>query len=194
MSSTLLRIGLCVTLAATAGATEPPDDTAASWSVADVRAERERLADLLASDAIERIDVVATTFSAAMDRIYTAVDRIFAGLETELNDPTRLREVTAEVIVALDDHQVRTSTLMTGEPVFMILDDDDAETLATVVTTATRLVLAHDGRSAPRATAERVFRLIVIDTEAPIPPLEQYRNRLHELVQMSPESRAELLR
>ena len=183
---TISVLGLCLMMAVAAPANDP-------WIDDQVRVERERLADLLASDAIDRIDVVATRFDDAMDRIYTAVDGILAQLEPVLDSPAAAREIATDVILALDDHEVRTSTVIAGTPVFVIIDDADAQLLANVVATATRLVIAHHNGPAPRATAERLFRLIVVETEEPIPPLEQYKNRLLELDNLSYDSLAELL-
>ncbi len=194
MTRTIIVLGFCLSLGAPAfaGALQPevlpPSHEPASGTA------RERLADLLASDSIDRIDVVATTFNTAMSRIYTTADLVLQSLETVFDDTATAYDVVAAVVVALDDHEVRTSAIISGEPVFMILDEEDATTLAEVIATVSRLVAAHGVTSAPRATAERIFRLLVVDTELPLAPLEQYRSQLHELMELSHDSQAELLR
>jgi hypothetical protein len=135
--------------------------------------DRERIIDMFASDAIERIDFTATSFDEALGRIELVTDRILdqtAPLGLAPGDQVTL---CAAVIEALDDFRPRVDGYTFGELTLVILNDGDAEVLADLVA-ATATVIHEGGRIATaQSAAESLYRGIVIDTEEGIPPLEQ---------------------
>lgn len=165
--------------AAVAGAEQQDADPARATA-------RERLADLFASDDVERVNFLATTFDEAMARIYVAVDELLATAGERFDAPDEAAEVAAEVIEAFDSHQPRglATTFLEGDE--LVVDGpEDAATLGSLLGTATALVRDHTGPDATpdrvRASATALFRSVVLEPDGGMSYLGQYREHVENV-------------
>jgi len=135
---------------------------------------REDLVDLLASDQIDRVDFVATTFEAAMSRVERVADQVITRGSEVFESPEETSEVCKHVIASLNTFRPRTEGYVTGELLFVILDVDDADALAELIVTTAQLVDSDSkARITPGPSAETLLRGVVIDIEAGISPVDQ---------------------
>lgn len=155
---------------------------------------REQVADLLASDAIERIDVVAMTFDDAMELIYTTVDGILARAMDRFEDPVGAAAFASDVVEAFDSHEPRgLSMTFLEDAEIEITDSDKAESLGALLGAATVLVRQHVGADASpervRAAATGLFRSVVLEPDGGMSYLDQYLTHVETVAAMSPSNR-----
>lgn len=174
--------------------TGSPDGPRAETSIV-TEADREPLVDLLASDSIERVNFVATSFDGAMDRIELAVDLMF---EVVVNRGVPVQEaggILGEVIRALDGFNPRMDGYDFGRLTVVILDSDDARRLGELVGLSASLVESDPAsRAAVQVSAKNLFRGVVIDTEEGIAPLEQLLDHVRSVDAAPPSDRGSFLR
>ena len=156
---------------------------------------REDLVDLLVSDQIERLDFVATTFDGAMSRVEQVADLVLArGVET-FETPDETAAVCGQIIESLNSFRPRTEGYVFGELTLVILDEDDAESLAELIVTAAEIVNGDPvARNTVRPSIERLMRGVVIDIEAGVPPLEQLLEHVRSVAALPADERVKFLR
>jgi len=185
-----LIVGMAAS-AAVAGAEQADDDPAPA-------AVRERLADLFASDDVERINFLATTFDEAMTRIYLAVDELLATAGERFDTPGEAAAVAAEVIESFDSHRPRGLAMTFLEDDELVVDGpEEATTLGSLLGTATALVGEHTGPGATperiRASATALFRAVVLEPDGGLSYLEQYRAHVERVAELSRSDRVRFL-
>jgi hypothetical protein len=168
-----------------------PDDSG-SWKQA-----RERLSDLLFSDAIERIDFQATTYEVGASLINTTADKILDIGVPILGDADAAADKGVEVIEALNASKARGlyATIQKEKQSLVIRNRGDAGTLGEVVGTTISIIRDHYGASAVsyRDKAASLFRTVRVDPEETIPLLERYLETVQHVAGLSPNERAKYL-
>ena len=158
---------------------------------------RERLADLLASERMERVEFSAASYDRAMALIYTAVDTYLAEAVPRLGGVETAEAYGVEVFEALDAHRIRYADEdgydLTGERRIVVSTESEAEALGELAAeVASMLHDAHAGRGvAVQAAARRIFEGMLPVEGNGQPLVEQYLVRLRTL---SGPDRRELLR
>ncbi len=180
-----LAIITAVALTATAMAQEPA--TPGVWAGdPGWKAARERLADTLASESVEQVEIEATTFDEAMNLIYRVTDTYLAGAESRFSDPATAAEYGVRIVEGLDKHTVTPTvkTLVGGEHL-VVASEDDAQALGQLLfETATIIRRIDEGGTvhlSVRDTAARIFNGFLYDSEIGIPLVHQYLAQAQEL-------------
>ena len=123
---------------------------------------RERLADMLASEDFEKVDVSAASFDRAMDLIYTAVDAYLDGSVPLLGDAETAGEFGSDVLQGLNDHTMyyadENGYDIVGRRRLLISSEKDARDLGEVLAMVVRLLDGAHVR--PGATARSAARKI----------------------------------
>jgi len=174
-----LVVGSCLVLgAAVAGA----DDV------------RGRLVDVLASDAVDRVDFTATSFESAMALIETAAEVSAATIDATGGGD--YETVALAVVDALNDFTPRTDGFVPKDELkLVVLDGDDARNLGELIGISTNLVIASpDAVRTPTTAAEHLFRGVVLDIEEGIPPLEQLLEHVRSVAGLPAGERDRFLR
>ena len=158
---------------------------------------REQMADLLASEEFDKVDVSAASFDRAMDFIYLAVETYLDKAIPGLGDVETAREFGVDVLRGLNDHKIRyagdSGYALAGKRRVLISGEEDATNLGELL--ADVAVLIHEGHGKPgvdaRKAAGRIFEgmLPVEGTDQPL--VSQYLVRLR---MMSKADRKELLK
>lgn len=175
--------GLVLTTWATAQEPAPTGSLPAGpgWQKA-----RERLADTLASESVEQVEIEATTFDGAMALIYRVTDTYLGGAAARFSDPATAAEYGVRVIEGLEKHKVTPTvkTLVGGEHL-LISSGDDARALGELLLTTATIIrrIDEDGkvRLSVRDTAARIFNGFLYDSEVGIPMVQQYLEQAREL-------------
>jgi hypothetical protein len=172
---------------------------AGDWTDAEsVSAAREQLADLMASDQLDRIDFRAETFDGAMDLVYRAADAALERCRQDLRDPAETARVAGVVLDVFNSHTSRglATTLMDSKE-FPITNPDDATALGDMVGIATLLVREYAG---PDASPERIqtaatnlFTTVVIDPDGGLSYLRQYLEHVQHVADLPIDERARFL-
>lgn len=157
---------------------------------------REALIDLLASDQIERIDFVATTFEGAMSSVERVAEQVIVRGSEVFANPEETGAVCADVIAALNSFRPRTEGyVFNSELTFVILDTDDADALAELIVTAAQIVDADPAaRITAKSATENLLRGVVLDVEAGVPPVVQLLEHVQSVVELPAAERAKFLR
>jgi len=71
------------------------------------RQAKEQMADLLASEEFDKVEVSAASFDRAMDFIYMAVETYLDQAVPGLGDVETAREFGVDVLQGLNDHKIR---------------------------------------------------------------------------------------
>jgi hypothetical protein len=158
---------------------------------------REQMADLLASEEFEKVEIAAASFDRAMVRIYEAVETYLDQVIPALGDVEITREFGVDVLQGLNEHRIRYSGEdgydLAGKRRILIANDKDAHDLGELL--AEVALLIHSGHGSPgidvRMAARRIFEgmLPVDGTQQPL--VSQYLVRLKML---SKSDRKELLK
>lgn len=158
-------------------------------------APRDRLIDQLASDQIDRLDFIATTFDGAITRVERVADRILRDGAMVFDTPEETADVCSRIIEGIDRFRPRTVGYVTGELTLIILDDDDADALAELVVTTAKIIAADPtARNSVLPSTEKLMRGVVLDIEAGIPPLEQLLEHVRHVSNLPVEQREKFLR
>lgn len=165
---------------------------------ASVAAAREQLADLMASDQLDRVDFQAETFDQAMDLVYRAVDTVLERCRQDLRDPAETARVAGDVLEAFNGHTPRglATTLMDSKE-FPITNLDDATVLGDLVGIATVLVREFVGPDASperlQQAATNLFTSVVIEPDGGISYLRQYLEHVQHVADLPLDERARFL-
>lgn len=124
---------------------------------------KEQMADLLASEEFERVDISAASFDRAMEFIYIAVEEYLDLAISELEDVDYTREFGIDVLIGLNDHKIRYAgddgVSLAGKRRILISSEQDAKDLGELL--ARVALLIDGGRGRPgidaRLAAERIF-------------------------------------
>jgi hypothetical protein len=156
---------------------------------------RDVLVDQLASDQIDRIDFVATTFEGALARVERVADQILQQ-GTEVSDsPERTGEVCSRVIQGINGFRPRTDGYVFGKLTLMILDAEDADRLAELVVASAKIIEADPvARNTIVSATEQLMRGVVLDIEEGTPPLEQLLEHVRVVATLPPQEQAKFLR
>ncbi len=161
------------------------------------RRAREQMADLLASEDFERVDISAASFDRAMVLIYTAVDNYLDQAVPGLGDVESAREFGVDVLQGLNDHKIRyvgdSGYALAGKRRVLISGEEDATDLGELL--AKVALLIHEGHGKPgidaRKAARRIFEGMLPVEGTGQSLVSQYLVRLR---MMSKADRKELLK
>ncbi len=176
--------------------TAPSPDPAVAHDAA-YRQAREQLADLLASEEFDKVEVAAASFDRAMDLIYTAVDAYLERAVPELGGIGAAREYGVEVLRGLDDHRIHYADEdgydLAGERRLLISNEQEAAELGELLARVAGLIHdAHAGRGVEiRTAARRIFEGMLPVQGTGQPLVSQYLVRLRTLTR---SDRRELMR
>lgn len=150
------------------------------------KAARERLADTLASESVEQVEIKATTFDEAMSLIYRVTDTYLDGAGARFSDPATAAEYGVRVVEGLDKHKVTPTvkSLVGGEHLVVVTQDDARALGQLLLETATIIRRIDQGgtvRLSIRDTAARIFGSFLYDSEVGIPLVQQYLEQAREL-------------
>jgi hypothetical protein len=192
-------VGRCGLLVALSLGVAWTSAAAGDWTDdASVSAAREQLADLMASDRLDRVDFRAETFDQAMDLVYRAVDTALERCRQDLRDPSDAARVAGDVLEAFNGHTSRglATTLMDSKE-FPIANLDDATALGDMVGMATVLVREFAG---PDASPERIqkaatnlFTSVAIEPDGGLSYLRQYLEHVQHVADLPLDQRARFL-
>jgi len=151
------------------------------------RQAREQLADLLASEDFDKVEVAASSFDRAMELIYRAVETYLDRAVPALGSIETAREYGVEVLGGLQDHTIHYADDdgydLAGERRLLISSESDAADLGELLArTAIMIHAAHPGHGVEiRTAARRIFdgMLPVQGTGQPL--VSQYLVRLRTL-------------
>jgi len=91
---------------------------------------REQMADLLASEEFDKVDVSAASFDRAMDFIYLAVETYLDQAISGFGDVQTAREFGVDVLQGLNDHNIRyagdSGYALAGKRRVLISGEEDA--------------------------------------------------------------------
>jgi hypothetical protein len=111
---------------------------------------REQMADLLASEEFEKVDVSAASFDRAMDFIYMAVETYLDQAVPGLGDVESAREFGVDVLVGLNDHKIRFAgddgVSLSGKRRLLISGEQDAKDLGELLARVAMLIDGGHGR------------------------------------------------
>ncbi len=174
-------------LPAAAQETAPPATSTGAHTLA-----RQEITDLLASNAIQRVDIQAKTYAAAAALTATVADTYLAAAEAPLGGATTAGEYAVAVINGLNDHSVKGVVRIFGGASLVVGTPDDARNLGTLLAVAAetihRAAAAASGRVQLRDTARNLFDAVTVDSESTEPLLTQYLSRVKEIA-ARPQSR-----
>ena len=169
--------------------------TISVWAQSPNTASREPLIDLLASDAISRIDFVATSFDVAITHIETSVETIISTTAAEDSTPEEKVQALADVIRALDDFKARRDGYNFGDLTLVILDESDAIQLGELIGLTTVMILEDKAsRGMANISAKALFRGVTLDSEEGISPIEQLLGHVKIVNAMPHEERRRFFR
>ncbi len=156
---------------------------------------REPLIDLLASESIERIDFVSTSFDGAIGNIELAVDTMLETTKSAPSPPKETVRALAEVIRALDGFKARRDGYNFGSLKLVVLDQGDARQLGELVgLTAVMILEDPASRAAVQPSAKTLFRGLTLDSEEGISPLEQLLDHVKKVNEMPRSERGKFFR
>lgn len=152
----VLLIVVAVTGVMAADSQEVPHDAAYEKA-------KEQMADMLASEDFEKVDISAASFDRAMELIYLAVEKYLELAIPALGDAETAREFGVDVLLGLNEHKIHYAgddgVNLVGDRRLLISGDQDALDLGEVV--ARVAILIHDGHGKPgidvRLAAQRIF-------------------------------------
>jgi hypothetical protein len=150
---------------------QPPEteESASGSRDAEITRARDTLADLLASEQIERIDFEAETYDQAMDHIHAAVDTILELNLADSRDIPVLVENASEVIGALNSHKPRGLMMTFGKDVdrLPVRSPGEARMLGELVGKTVLLIRERFGEQGVSYgdEATKLFRSAVLDVE-----------------------------
>jgi len=123
---------------------------------------REQLADLLASEDIEKIDISAATYDRAMNLIYMAVETYLDRSIPELGDARTALDLGKNVLKGLNEHKVHykgdNGYDLVGDRNILIAQEDDARDLGELLARVAGMI--HEAHGLPGLQAERAARRI----------------------------------
>lgn len=156
---------------------------------------REPLIDLLASERIERIDFISTSFDGAIENIELAVDTMLETTKSAPSPPEETVRALVEVIWALDGFKPRRDGYNFDTLKLIILDRGDARQLGELVSMTTVMILEDPAsRAAVQVSGKALFRGITLDSEEGISPLEQLLDHVRKVNKMSHSDRGKFFR
>ena len=153
---------------------------------------RQEITDLLASNAIQRVDIQAKSYDAAAALVGTVADTYLAAAEPPLGGAAPAGEYGVAVINGLNDHNVKGAVRIFGGASLVVGTPDDARNLGTLLAVAAeaihRAAAAASGRVQLRDTAKNLFDAVMVNSESTEPLLGQYLTRVKEIA-AGPQSR-----
>lgn len=156
---------------------------------------REPLIDLLASESIERIDFMSTSFDGAVGNIELAVDTMLETTKDVSLLPEESVRALAEVIRALDGFKPRRDGYNFDTLTLIVLDRGDAKQLGELIGMTTVMLLEDPAsRAAVQVSAKTLFRGITLDSEEGISPLEQLLDHVKKVNKMPRSDRGKFFR
>lgn len=175
---------LPVTLAHAQPAPPKPDGTGVR------AAARQEITDLLASPAVERIDIRATSLNAANSLIERVADTYLDLATAPLGGVKAAGEYGVAVINGLNDHRVKGVIRILGSATLVVATEQDARDLGTLLALAAtslhRASEGYQGRILLRDSAKNLFDAVIADSEGNTPLLKQYLTQVKELSTSSP--------
>lgn len=148
---------------------------------------KEQMADILASEDFEKVDVSAASFDRAMDLIYLSAGKYLDYAIPVLGDTETAREFGVEVLQGLNEHKIRYAGddgySLVGKRRLLISGEQDALDLGEVV--ARVAILINDGHGRPginvRPAARKIFEGMVPAQGTGQPIVSQYLVKLRML-------------
>ncbi len=125
---------------------------------------KEQMADLLASEEFERVDISAASFDRAMTLIYMAVETYLDQAIPGLGDVDYAREFGVDVLIGLNDHKIRYAgddgVGLAGKRRILISGEQDAKDLGELLARVALLIDGGHGRPGidARLAAQRIFQ------------------------------------
>ena len=176
----VLAIGVAATGVVFAGAQGETHDDA-------YRQAKEQMADLLASEEFEKVDVAASSYDRAMTMIYIAVDTYLDQVVPTIDDVELVREFGIDVLKGLNEHRIHYAGddgyTLAGKRRLLISNDTDAEDWGEVLARVTLLI--HGGHGKPgfqaQRAADRIFEGMLPVEGTGQPLVKQYLVRLRML-------------
>ena len=154
---------------------------------------RREITDLLASNAIQRVDIRATNYESAGTLMKTVADTYLAAAVTPLGGAKTAGAYAVAVINGLNDHRVKGAVRIFGGASLAVAGEQDAKDLGTLIATAAvaihRAAAAAPGRVLLRDTAKNLFDAVTADGESTEPLLAQY---LHQVKAIAAGPRARI--
>ena len=128
---------------------------------------KEQMADMLASEDFEKVDISAASFDRAMDLIYIAVEKYLDYAVPVLGDAETAREFGVDVLQGLNEHKIHYAGddgyNLVGDRRLLIAGEQDALDLGEVV--ARVAILIEGARGMPginvRPAARKIFQGMV---------------------------------
>ncbi|HHQ49101.1 MAG TPA: hypothetical protein ENK19_09515 [Acidobacteria bacterium] len=151
------------------------------------RRAREQMADLLASEKFDKVEIATASFDKAMALIYTAVDGYLARAIPALGGVETARKFGVAILEGLNDHTIHYADEggydLVGNRRLLISNQEDAEDLGELLAeVATLIRSAHGGVGVDvRRAARKIFEgmLPVAGTGQPL--VRQYLTRLRTM-------------
>jgi len=148
------------------------------------RQAREQMADLLASEEFDKVDVSAASFDRAMDFIYLAVETYLDKAIPGLGDVETAREFGVDVLRGLNDHKIRyagdSGYALAGKRRVLISGEEDAKDLGELLARVATMI--HGGRKRvsidTRSAARKIFEGMLPVEGTGQPLVTQYVVRL----------------
>ncbi len=148
------------------------------------RQAKEQMADLLASEEFEKVDVSAASFDRAMDFIYMAVETYLDQAVPGLGDVETAREFGVDVLQGLNDHKIRyagdSGYALAGKRRVLISGEEDAKDLGELLAQVAMMI--HGGRKRvsidTRSAARKIFEGMLPVEGTGQPLVTQYVVRL----------------
>jgi len=175
MRNKIVGLMVLATVVAAMGVAEAVSEEIVSEEIASEEAPndaaylraREQMADLLASEEFERVDISAVSFDRAMALIYMAVDNYLDQAVPGLGDVESAREFGVDVLIGLNDHKIRYAgddgVSLVGKRRLLISGEQDAKDLGEVLARVAMLIDGGHGRPGinARLAAQRIFEGMV---------------------------------
>lgn len=167
---------------ATAPAAEGSREAVAPADAASVETARERLADLLFSDSINRIDFQATTFEAGKSLINSSADTILEMGVPILGDADDTASRGREVITALNSSHAKGmySTFGPDKQTIFVRDQRQARMFGEIVGKTIAIIFDQvgSGTISYQEKAGKLFKRVRVDPDEEMPMLDLYLDTL----------------
>jgi len=148
---------------------------------------REQMADMLASEDFEKVEIAAASFDDAMGLIYTAVDGYLEQAIPALGDVDTARKYGVAILQGLNDHKIHYADEngydIVGKRFVLVSTGEDAKNLGELLARVAILIHgAHGGVGVDlRRAARKIFEGMLPVEGSGEPLVTQYLVRLRSL-------------